>query len=69
MRQAGAQTSLPNNYSREDQYGRNPNLRGENGEPSEILSTTDARSGKPVTIEHHRNGHRYTDDGTHELPH
>lgn len=69
MRQSGAQVSLPNNYTTRDVYGNNQNLRGPNGEPSRVLTTTDTRTGQSVSIDHHNNGHRFSDTNTFEYPH
>ncbi len=69
MRQHGAQVSRPNNFKREQVYGSTENLRGEKGEPSQVVTTTDTRTGGSVTIDHHSNGHQFKDTGTHEKPH
>lgn len=53
-------TSIANNFKRILQYGRNPNLRGPSGGPSEIVVATDSK-GNTVQIDNHTNGHTFTD--------
>jgi len=52
-----------------DNWDRNPNLRGPNGngEPSAFLEITDL-NGNPVRIDHHNWGHVFEDDNTFEYP-
>jgi hypothetical protein len=45
-------TSQANNYERVNVWGDNMNLRGPNGEPGQILRTTDV-NGNPVEIQNH----------------
>ena len=61
-------TSQANNFKREKVHGKNKNLLGANGEPSEVIKTKDV-NGNPVTIDHHSNGHQFIDNNTYELPH
>jgi hypothetical protein len=49
-------------------YGKNPNLRGPNGEPSERVTIVDA-NGDLVSFDHHSNGHLFSDANQYELPH
>jgi hypothetical protein len=60
-------TSKANNYERVDVHGQNDNLKGPNGEPSEVIRTRDV-NGNSVEIQHHSNGHNFP-DGTFEKPH
>lgn len=68
IRRHGGETSKANNFTRKDVYGQNSNLRGPEGEPSEVLSTKH-RDGRNIEIEHHKHGHQFKDDNTYELPH
>lgn len=68
MREHGMSTSQANNFERIPQHGRNPNLKGPNGEPSEVIRGRDLH-GNAVEIEHHKYGHRFDDNNTFELPH
>ncbi len=47
---------------------KNPNLRGPNGEPSELLKGIDM-NGNNVEILHHKWGHQFKDNNTFERPH
>jgi hypothetical protein len=70
MRRFNVQTSKPNNFQIEidpNSY-KNPNLRGPNGEPSELLLGIDLH-GNNVKILHHKWGHQFKDNNTFELPH
>jgi RHS repeat-associated protein len=60
FRKNNVPTSKPNNYTREPVYGKNQNLKGSKGQPSEVIKTTDV-NGKPVTIQNHKNGHVFRD--------
>ncbi len=68
FRKNNVPTSKANNFTREKVHGKNKNLLGPNGEPSEVIRTKDV-NGNPVTIDHHSNGHRFIDNNTYELPH
>ncbi len=68
MREHGMSTSQANNFERVQQHGKNPNLRGPNGEASELIRGRDL-NGNPVEIQHHNHGHYFADDDTFELPH
>jgi len=68
MRRYGVPTSRPNNYERVDNWDKNPNLRGPQGQPSEKILATDG-NGKDVVIDHHNWGHKFEDNGTFEMPH
>lgn len=65
IRQHGGQIDL---FEEIAVFGKNPNLRGPNGEPSFILRTAD-QAGNIIDIQHHSNGHLFFDKGLHELPH
>ena len=67
MRTYDVATSVPNNFERVLVYGKNPNLRGPNGEPGEIIKALDM-DGNTVEIQHHQFGHVFP-DGTFEKPH
>lgn len=60
FRRHNVPTSIANNFERVPVYGRNPNLRGPMGQPSEIIRTTDLY-GRPVEIPHHSWGHVFDD--------
>jgi hypothetical protein len=49
-------------------YGKNPNLLGPKGQPWEQLDTLDSE-GNLITVDHHANGHFFTDNNTWSLPH
>jgi RHS repeat-associated protein len=68
MRRHGVSSDAP--YERQVIYGKNPNLKGPKGEPSEIVTTIDD-NGDLVTIDHHKNGHVFKDTNpeTYEQPH
>lgn len=68
MRQSGAQVSLPNSYQRVSNPDKNPNLRGPNDEKSEFLIFKDL-GGNTVKLDHHKWGHIFKDNGTHEKSH
>lgn len=68
FRENNVPTSQANNFTRQKVHGKNPNLKGPNGEPSEVIKTRDV-NGKPVEIQHHSNGHNFKDTNTYELPH
>jgi hypothetical protein len=68
MRDHDVATSKPNNYKLEKVHGKNENLTGKKGEPSEILKAKD-QHGSDVKIEHHKNGHEFKDNNTFEKPH
>ena len=67
FRENNVPTSQANNYERVNVYGKNDNLRGPNGEPSQVIRTKDA-NGNNVEIPHHNNGHQFPDD-TYENAH
>ncbi len=67
FRENNVSTSQANNYKRVDVHGKNENLKGQNGQPSEVIQTKDV-NGNPVEIQHHSNGHNFP-DGTYEKPH
>ena len=67
FRENNIPTSQANNFSRVKVHGKNDNLKGANGEPSEIIRTKDI-NGNSVEIQHHKNGHDFA-DGTFEKPH
>ena len=60
FRENNVPTSIPNNYTEEEQYGKNKNLLGPNGEPYHEIKTKDV-NGDPVTITRHTNGHLFQD--------
>ena len=70
MRRFDIQTSKPNNFQIDvdPKSYKNPNLRGPNGEPSEILRGKDL-NGIEVEVLHHKWGHQFNDNNTYELPH
>jgi RHS repeat-associated protein len=70
MRRYDIQVSKPNNFTLvvDPKSYKNPNLRGPNGEPSQLLLGTDLHGNK-VVIPHHKWGHQFTDNNTYELPH
>jgi len=61
-------TSEPDNFERVDNWDKNPNLKGPQGEPSELIRTKDV-NGNDVEIKHHSWGHQFEDNNTYELPH
>ena len=58
----------PTLYETQDVYGKNDNLKGPKGEPSEQVTTID-KDGNIVQFDHHNYGHQFDDDGTYEYPH
>jgi RHS repeat-associated protein len=62
----GASPDAP--YERKDIYGKNDNLKGKKGEPSEQI-TTITNDDKLKTFDHHKNGHTFEDTNEYELPH
>ena len=68
MRENGMSTSQANNFVRETVHGKNPNLKGLKGEPTEQIVGKDLH-GREVRIDHHKNGHHFDDNNTFELPH
>jgi hypothetical protein len=68
IRRNGGQVSEPNNFKRETNWDKNPNLKGPNGEPSEFLDIKDL-NGNDVRIDHHNWGHQFKDNNTFEYPH
>ncbi|WP_162144501.1 DUF6443 domain-containing protein [Aquimarina latercula] len=68
FRKNNVPTSQANNFKRENVHGKNKNLLGPNGEPSQVIKTKDV-NGNPVNIDHHSNGHRFKDNNTFEQPH
>lgn len=53
-------TSQANNYERVPAYGKNPNLKGPDDEPWEVVHTKDV-NGNPVKIKNHKWGHTFHD--------
>jgi hypothetical protein len=49
-------------------WGKNPNLVGPKNEPWEIVRGLD-RNGSVVELDHHANGHYFSDRNEYELPH
>ena len=70
FRRFGVSTTEANNYTSEEVYGRNTNLRGPNGEPYNEVKALDV-NGNEVTIEDHQWGHTFTDvnPSVYEGPH
>ena len=70
FRRFGVSTTEANNYTSEEVYGRNANLRGPNGEPYNEVKALDV-NGNEVTIEDHQWGHTFTDvnPSVYEGPH
>ncbi len=67
FRRNDVSTSEPNNFTREKVYGKNDNLKGPKGEPSEVVKTKNLH-GDDIEIDHHNHGHNFP-DGTYERPH
>ena len=55
-------------FDTENVYGKNDNLRGPNGEPSQKVTTID-KNGNIVEIDDHSNGHYFSDTNEYEQPH
>jgi RHS repeat-associated protein len=68
MRRHGGPVSGSNNFKRVDDWNKNKNIRGPNGEPAEFLDIKDLY-GNDVRIDYHKWGHRFEDNNTYEYPH
>lgn len=66
-RHGAADPDDPQLIEKKDVYGKNENLKGPNGEPSEKVTTIN-KDGDAIEIDHHKWGHEF-EDGTYEYPH
>jgi RHS repeat-associated protein len=66
LRRHGATPDAP--YEATPVYGKNENLKGPKGEPSERVATINSE-GELVEFDHHSNGHFFKDTNEYELPH